>query len=83
MRAGGAELEPATAGWGITRARSYQVADALADGTLIEMFGAWENRRTPVHLVHFEGRRPAAKTRAFVDFATRRLRADPSLLAAG
>jgi hypothetical protein len=37
----------------------------------------------PVHLVHSEGRRAAAKIRAFVDLAAERLRADPGLLAAG
>jgi hypothetical protein len=32
-----------------------------------------------VHLVHAEGRRAAAKVRAFVDFAVPRLRAHPAL----
>jgi DNA-binding transcriptional LysR family regulator len=78
-----AAVDAVTAGWGITRALSYQVADALADGTLVEMLGEWEDRRMPVHLVHSEGRRPAAKTRAFIDMAARRLRAEDGLLAAG
>jgi DNA-binding transcriptional LysR family regulator len=78
-----AAIEAATAGWGITRALSYQVADALADGTLVEILGDREDRRMPVHLVHSEGRRAAAKIRAFVDLAAERLRADPGLLAAG
>jgi DNA-binding transcriptional LysR family regulator len=78
-----AAIEAASAGWGITRALSYQVADALADGTLVEVLGDREDRRMPVHLVHSEGRRAAAKIRAFVDLAAERLRADPGLLAAG
>lgn len=78
-----AAIEAASAGWGITRALSYQVADALDDGTLIEVLGDREDRRMPVHLVHSEGRRAAAKIRAFVDLAAERLRADPGLLAAG
>jgi DNA-binding transcriptional LysR family regulator len=78
-----AAIEAASAGWGITRALSYQVADALADGTLVEILGDREDRRMPVHLVHSEGRRAAAKIRAFVDLAAERLRADPGLLAAG
>jgi DNA-binding transcriptional LysR family regulator len=78
-----AAIEAASAGWGITRVLSYQVADALADGTLVEVLGDREDRRMPVHLVHSEGRRAAAKIRAFVDLAAERLRADPGLLAAG
>jgi DNA-binding transcriptional LysR family regulator len=78
-----AAIEAAAAGWGITRVLSYQVADALADGTLIEILRDWEDRGMPVHLVHSEGRRPAAKVRAFVDLAARRLRADAGRLAAG
>ena len=77
-----AAIEAATAGWGVTRALSYQVADALADGALVEILGDWEDRRMPVHLVHSEGRRAAAKIRAFIDLAARRLRADTGLLAA-
>jgi DNA-binding transcriptional LysR family regulator len=76
-----AAIEAASAGWGITRVLSYQVADALADGTLVEVLGDREDRRIPVHLVHSEGRRAAAKIRAFVDLAAERLRADPGLLA--
>jgi DNA-binding transcriptional LysR family regulator len=33
----------------------------------------------PVHLVYPEGRKAAAKVRAFVDFAVQRLRAHPAL----
>lgn len=76
-----AAIEAASAGCGITRALSYQVADALADGALVEILGDWEDRRMPVHLVHSEGRRAAAKIRAFVDLAAERLRADAGLLA--
>jgi DNA-binding transcriptional LysR family regulator len=77
-----AAIEAATAGWGVTRALSYQVADALADGALVEILGDWEDRQMPVHFVHSEGRRAAAKIRAFIDLAARRLRADTGLLAA-
>lgn len=74
-----AALDAAIAGWGITRLLSYQVAGALAAGELSEILAAWEDRQMPIHLVHSEGRLSAAKTRVFVDFAARRLRADPSL----
>ena len=72
-------VDAATAGWGIARVLSYQVADALAAGDLVEILSEWEDRRIPIHLVHSEGRLSAAKTRVFVEFAARGLRADPKL----
>ncbi len=77
-----AVVESAVAGWGVTRALSYQVADALADGALVEILRNWEDREMPIHLVHYEGRLSAAKTRIFVDFAAKRLRAEANQLAA-
>jgi DNA-binding transcriptional LysR family regulator len=77
-----AVLNSAIAGWGITRALSYQVADALTEGTLVEILRDWEDRELPIPLVHAEGRLSAAKTRAFIDFAATRLRADADRLAA-
>ncbi len=69
-----ASIDSALAGWGIARALSYQVADALADGSLVEILTSWEDRDMPLHLIHSEGRLSAAKIRAFVDFAGPRLR---------
>lgn len=77
-----ASIEAAEAGWGITRALSYQVADALRDGRLVEVLTEFEDREVPVHLVHAEGRRAAAKIRAFIDFAAKRLRQQSRVLAA-
>lgn len=77
-----AAIDAAIAGWGITRALSYQVADALSAGTLVEVLRDWEDREMPVQLVHAEGRRAAAKTRAFIDFTSKRLRAEANRLAA-
>ncbi|MCP5082002.1 MAG: LysR family transcriptional regulator [Alphaproteobacteria bacterium] len=74
-----AGIDTAIAGWGITRALSYQVADALADGRLVEVLGAWETEEMPVSLVYPEGRQAAAKIRVFVEFAAGRLRAGPGL----
>ena len=68
-------INAASAGWGITRALSYQVADAISEGTLVEILREWEDRELPIHLVHHEGKLSAAKTRAFIDFAAHRLRA--------
>lgn len=69
----------ARAGHGLARAISYQVAEHVASGHLRIVLAAYEPAPVPVHLVHPEGRRAAAKVRAFVDFATARLRAHPAL----
>lgn len=74
-----AAIEAARSGWGVTRALSYQVADALADGGLVEVLAPFEDRRLPVHLLHAEGGRASAKIRAFIDFAAPRLRRSPAL----
>jgi len=82
MNSAEAAIAASVDGWGITRVLSYQVADALADGALAEVLHDYETREIPVQLVHHEGRRTTAKTRAFVDFAARRLRAEARRLAA-
>jgi DNA-binding transcriptional LysR family regulator len=75
-------IDAALAGWGITRVLSYQVADALADGRLIELLADFDDEEIPIHLLHAEGRRAAAKTRSFIDFAAERLRGDADRLLA-
>lgn len=67
-------LDVACAGWGVTRLLSYQVADALTSGALVEVLGDFEDRRLPVQLVYAEGPLRAAKIRAFVDLAATALR---------
>ena len=74
-----ASIDAALTGWGITRVYSYQVATALVEGTLIEILPGLDDQEVPVHLVHTEGRRAAAKTRAFIDLATESLRANADL----
>lgn len=69
-----AALEIARRGWGLTRALSYQIAGDVEDGSLEIVLGAHEPAPMPVHLVHVEGRRAAAKVRTFLDFAAPRLR---------
>ncbi|SLN60690.1 LysR family transcriptional regulator [Oceanibacterium hippocampi] len=64
-----AAIDAAIAGFGIARAFSYQVDAAIARGALVELLAGYESREVPVHLVHQEGSRAAAKIRAFVDFA--------------
>jgi DNA-binding transcriptional LysR family regulator len=75
-------IDAALAGWGIARVLSYQVAEHLAEGRLREVLKGEDDRRMPVHLLHTEGGRAAAKTRAFVDLAADRLRANAGRLAA-
>jgi len=65
----------ALAGHGLARPLSYQVEAELRDGRLQEVLADYGLEPTPVQLVYSEGRQAAAKVRAFVDFATTRLRA--------
>ena len=77
-----AAIDAAEDGWGVTRALSYQVAEALAEGRLIEILGDAEDAILPVHLLHAERRRPAAKIRSFIDFAAARLAGEADRLLA-
>lgn len=67
-------LQAATAGWGLTRLLSYQVHDEVASGRLQRVLADALPDPLPVHLVHPEGRHTSAKVRAFLDFASARLR---------
>ena len=69
----------ALAGLGIVRLLSYQVADALASGTLVPLLEDFETPALPVHVVHHEGRHATQKVRAFVDLAVSTLRGNPAL----
>jgi hypothetical protein len=68
-----AMLTAAKAGRGVARVLSYQVADELADGSLVRVLAAFEQPALPVQLVTPGGRHLAAKVRAFVDYAADRL----------
>lgn len=60
-------------GKGIARFLSYQVADELAEGTLIRLLPDFEPLPLPVQLVVQNIRRMPLKVRAFWDFALARL----------
>lgn len=62
-------------GRGVVRVLSYQVAEEVRQGQLAIVLADCEPPPIPVQLVHLEGRRAAARVRAFVDFAAERLRA--------
>lgn len=72
-----AVVEAVEQGWGISRLLSYQVGPSITAGRIRLVLESFEREPLPVHLVHLEGRRASAKVRAFIDFAARRLRADP------
>ncbi len=72
-------IAAAVAGRGLTRALSYQIAPELAAGQLRIVLEEFEPPPLPIHVVHAEGRRAAARVRAFVDFAVERLRANAAL----
>jgi len=70
-----AAIDAAKAGIGITRVLSYQVAGALRDGAVVLALQDFEPAPLPVNLVHVGQRLLPQKLRAFLDFATPRLRA--------
>lgn len=70
-----AAISAAEAGEGITIALSYMVADMVRDRRLAPVLDRFTPPPVPVHLVYPQSRLIAPKLRAFVDFATPRLRA--------
>lgn len=71
-----AAAEAAACGVGVTRLFHYQVADALAAGTLRLLLEAYEPTPTPVQLVHVTHGGMPLKLRQFLDIAAPRLRRD-------
>ncbi len=69
-----AAVDAAAAGVGLTRVLIYQAAAALRAGSLRTVLDGFAAPPSPVHLVHAGGLL-AQKLRAFIDFATPRLRA--------
>ncbi len=68
-----AMLYAVKAGRGLGRPLSYQVADELANGTLVRLMPDWEYDPVPVHLVVSSARHMAPKLRAFMDHAAAEL----------
>jgi len=69
-----AAIAAAIDGVGVTRVLSYQVHDALGEGTLALALRDYEPPPTPVNLVWAGQQRLPLKLRAFLDYATPRLR---------
>jgi DNA-binding transcriptional LysR family regulator len=76
-----AALASAIRGRGLTRLYSYHVADAVQSGQLQVVLPDAEHPPLPVHLLTPAGRIELPKVRAFIDFATPRLRSVFSRLA--
>ena len=72
-----AAIAAAKAGQGLTRVLHYQIAPALAEGSLQIVLADHEEAPLPVHLVYPQGRQAAAKVRVFVELAVATLRGDP------
>jgi DNA-binding transcriptional LysR family regulator len=76
-----AAIDAAIAGVGIVRVLSYQIAQAAENGTLITALEAFEPVPVPVSLVYAGQGLLPLKLRAFLDFASPRLKARLSDLA--
>lgn len=68
-------LEAALAGIGLTRALSYQAAAPVAAGALRTVLDEYRPAPMPIHLVYSAASFLPVKLRAFLDFATPRLKA--------
>lgn len=69
-----AAIDAAMAGLGLTRVLSYQVRDLVAKGSLMTVLDEDERDPWPVSIVYPSRGRLPKKVRAFLDFATPRLR---------
>ena len=70
-----AAIVAASAGLGIVRLLSYQVAGDLAAGRLQVVLEAYEEAPWPIHVLHRESKYGSAKVRAFIDRLAQQLRA--------
>jgi DNA-binding transcriptional LysR family regulator len=68
--------DAALAGVGLTRAQSYQVANAVGAGALCTVLDEYRPAPKPINLVHRAGRFLPTKVRVFLDFASPRLKAE-------
>ncbi|WP_294329027.1 LysR family transcriptional regulator [uncultured Sphingomonas sp.] len=67
-------IDAALAGAGIVRVLSYQVASAIAEGRLVRVLEPFVSAPQPIHLLYTAQPAMPLKLRAFLDFATSRLR---------
>lgn len=72
-------IAAALAGRGLIRVLSYQVAPEVEAGKLEIVLSEFETEPLPIHIVYQEGKKATAKVRAFVDFATEKLRSNAAI----
>ena len=77
------DIAAAEAGLGLTRCLAYQTAASLRAERLRIVLADYELPPVPVHIVYPAGRRAPAKVRAFVQWASERLAAEPVLQGRG
>ncbi|WP_368516713.1 LysR family transcriptional regulator [Rhizobium sp.] len=61
-------LDECLAGTGIAQVIGWGIGQALARGSLIDLFPDWHGERFPLFAFHPSRKHPPAKVRAFVDF---------------
>jgi DNA-binding transcriptional LysR family regulator len=77
-----AAISSAVEGRGVTCVLSYQIEHELRRGRLRLILESFEPKPLPVHIIYPEVRLSAAKTRAFVEFVTPRLRKELARISA-
>lgn len=77
-----AAIASAVEGHGVTCVLSYQIESELKRGRLKAVLQNFEPKPLPVHIIYPEVRLSAAKTRAFVDFITPRLKKELARISA-
>ncbi|MEH6415987.1 LysR family transcriptional regulator [Pseudomonas sp. CGJS7] len=82
LNAAASAIDSAIRGHGLCRARSYQVIEHLAAGRLVRVLSAFEPEPVPVSLLFHRVPRRNRLLRAFIDYATPRLRGQLDAIAA-
>jgi DNA-binding transcriptional LysR family regulator len=72
----GAAIDASLRGYGLVRAKAYQVADDVAAGRLVHVLEAFEPPAQPAHLVFHPDRGKDGPLRAFIDHAVPALRSE-------
>ncbi|WP_203652698.1 LysR family transcriptional regulator [Pseudomonas sp. RtIB026] len=74
-----AAIAAASAGLGIARLLSYQVADEVAAGRLQVILAEYEEAPWPIHILHRESKYGSTKVRTFIDMLAEHLRSQVHL----
>lgn len=77
FNSGGAYLAAAEAGLGIAALPSAEAIESLREGRLVELLPDWQPESMPMSLVYPYSRRLSARVRAFTDWASALMAAQP------